>query len=808
MDIIKNIQSGNAYSIGSYGWNDIDTSIGDVGSHITFGWFNVEWMFSPVDSGLTEDPTFEYLYVHPGATGKGNGLCWYDAFTSINTALSYLQSGCIFTKYIDLSNFGGTGIICSSGAITKLAIATGCYNEDIKIMYHDDDWNITLQGGFDPGWPLTSGYLELTPDSGYPIINSVGTGFYVYNQESTHYLKRLQFISGLFPVRSVGSYIDIDDVIVSGGRYPLSFTSRANFNVNNVTLFPTGVGYLGHIGGIYSNISTGTISNSTINSGFGYGITEIGGKLNCYNNTIIGAGTGIYFNSVNNNTSTENLLEYNHVGIYAEDNFSASYNTIYGDIGLKLNTATGYINNSIIHTTGHQFELNGGSLLINNGCLYTPGNYLSGNYTNTGTLMLSGDILYDDPKFVIPESGDFRLDITSRCIGKAEIIRDETYKRFPITAEYVRIQDDYGFQDIKTYRNEIKVIDNSVIYINPISGYDDEVTVLVNENKTISDTIKGISSFDIESGAPNKYPYDYKIISRFNYKKNSYDYYLIPYTIFEIKPFLTKYVNDPDKMLSRLNKDNLSVETQYNFANITYDNQHGYDTANNESLYVLERNNQYLIKSDKVKGTELKRYYLMRPDPTGSYYKPVVYPSGLNKHQEVTDGYEFLTQHYQDSNKTIKDSYITCLNKEGAIKWLPTDVDRDPTSGYIYRDLRGLMVYDGDLYYLALEGSDDIYKYQRILKPGNKTQLIKVDLDDQISLEKILTGQMIEMQNPAGFTINRDNKLVVVNYDQNPSGHYYINEYKMCYDYALVDRNNDNTNKILFREEYPHGVNI
>jgi hypothetical protein len=334
------------------------------------------------------------------------------------------------------------------------------------------------------------------------------------------------------------------------------------------------------------------------------------------------------------------------------------------------------------------------------------------------------------------------------------------------------------------------------------------VTVLVTETKAFTDTVKGISSFNLESGVPDKYPYDYKIISKLNYRKNSNDYYLIPYTIFELKEVLTKYVDNAEQMLNRLTTDNISVKTSYNYSNVIYDNQHGFETQTNEVMYILEKNNQLLIKTDPMKGTEIKRYCLMSPEASGSNYKSIVYPSGMTRHRELREGYEYYTDYFQGNNNVIKPEYITCLNKEGALKWIPSNIDMHPSSGYQYRDLRGMLIFDGYLYTMVVDKIDDSSAYNRMLNDGYKTQLIKIDLDDEDNITKIYSGRIIEINNPASMTVNKDNKLIIASYSTNASGNHYIQEYNICYDYTLIDKNEDNTNRIYFREQYPLGVNI
>lgn len=795
----------NSYSIGIYGWSEPELTLPNTTTVGIYGWVGYE----SIVSGLTYDPSFDYIYVHPYASGNSNGLSWYDAFNTISEATNLLSSGLIVIKSVPGEIFDTTGIIIITGVINGIAVANGIYEENINFNSFDDN-QITLQGGFEPGWPLPASSINILP-SGYETIlrsSSVGeTGIYI-QQPGKYELRNFTIEDFDYGITSSGNFHElyIEDVKLNECLNPL-YLNSIRYDFSRSYILSTGC----INSAIYAINCTGNISNSVI-SGYSIGLNSISGNaMYITNNIFSSCGTGLYIDyNYDNLYLLYNLFKNNYQAIKLFKTYlDGNYNTLYGDNGINITQSSGYLNNSIISTiTGYSIEAYNSDFLINNGCLYTIG-YTSGNMYNDNILLFSGNIEYSDPMFVQPESGDFRLDITSTSISKAETIKSVNYIRYPIRIEAVKISDDYSNLIFNDYKKYIKILDNTLVYINPISGLTSEnVQVLISQTKTYEDTIKGISSFDLNSGIKDRYPYDYKIISRFNSYKSEEDYYLIPYTIVELKPLLDKFIDESEETLKFINNDNIQLRCRYNFSNIIYDDQHGADSQTNEVYWSVEKNNQYLIKNDMTRGIQLKKYYLMRPDPSGTGYKTLVRPSGLFPHAESNIGYEFLTHNYFNYNGIKNSKYITCFNKEGFIKWLPTEINRSIASGYEYREIRGLNLYNGDLYYLTVSYNDDTALFTDGLEKGFKNELVQIDLDNEINIESIHSGYQINMNNPASFTINKDGNLVIIDHEVNNSGYYYAREYKFNYDYAFIENNQNNTNKVYFREYYPLGVNI
>lgn len=763
-------------------------------------------------SGVAYDSTFEYLFVHPYASGLGNGFSWNDAFNTIEEAVNTITSGSLFIKHVDGSFIGATGLFLLSGIIEKIAIAdNNTYtNENIVITSVDD--NLSIIGGFTPPSPLPSSYIDLEPSGITTIVSGAGNFLHVTNSGNFSFqnMTLKNYGTGIF---ASGNFTEINDIQLDDCYNPIKLISN-DVALNGVRAkSSTTYNY-----GIDLIRSTGTIID-TVASGYNIGIHCLSGNISFFSsNEISDCGTGVIFD--NNETVTfgeslnGNLIKNTYLAArFNQTPFNGNYNTIYSTQGLDLIHSTGTYNNGIIsnyNAVGESVILASSLLTIDNGCLYVPG-YGTGNYIvdSESSLLLSGEILYGDPNFVQPESGDFRLDIRSICLGKADLIITDDYNHFPINSQAVKVEDNYAPKVIDEYKNKIRIINNSIVYINPVSGFkDDSVFVNITERKSITKNVNGISSFDIVSGNTNPYPYDYKIKRKFNTKRNEFDYYLVPYTVFEIKPVLDSISNDPEIVLDKIGRNNINVKTRYNYSNIVYDDQHGYDSTTNEVFYTLEKNNQYLIKSDMNRGTVLEKYYLAKPSPSGSDYKYFVYPSGLKPQGKVKNGYEFITDEFEGKNKVISSQRITCLNKEGAIKWEPTDINMGIQSGNIYRDIRGLSIFDGDLYYLTVKSYEDDMKYIRQPLPGYETEVIKVDLDNKTDIESIKSGTIININNPVSLTVNKFNEFVIASHDQNNSGNYFLDVYKPRYDYAIIDRLEDNTNRIYFREIYENGVDI
>lgn len=767
----------------------------------------------PNYSGIAYDGTFEYLYVHPYASGLGNGFSWNDAFNTIGEAVNTIASGSLMIKHVDGSFIGGTGLFIYSGIIEKVAVAANnVYSgENISVTSIDD--NLSIIGGFIVPSPLPSSYIPLEPTGVTSVISGNANGIDLRNS-GNYFVQNFtikEYGSGIF---SSGNFVKIDNINLKDCYNPINLLG-ADYNINQVearssTTYNYGIDLLE---------STGNITETTV-SGYHVGINSVSGDIiYATSNRVSECGTGLI---VSNNNSTfylgeslnGNLINNTYLAVkLTSTEFNGEYNTIYSTKGIELIHSTGTYNNGIVsnyNTAGESLILASSLLTIVNGNLYVP-TYATGYYTvdSESSLLLSGNILYGNTNFVQPESGDFRLDIRSPLLGKAELLSTNNFNHFPINVEAIKIKDTYGPKLFNEYKDKIRIINNSTVYINPVSGFrDDSVFVSIAEKKEITKTVVGISSFDIVSGAIDPYPYDYKIKRNFNTKKNDFEYYLVPYTVFEVKPVLDLLVNDPEAQLDKIDRNNISLRTKYNYSNIVYDDQHGWDGITNEVFYTLERNNQYLIKSDVTQGIVLKKYFLSRPNPSGTNFKSVVYPSGLGSGRKVRNGYEFTTDNFEMKNKVIKDQFITCLNKEGAIKWKPTEIDIGLQSGNVYRDIRGLAILDGNLNYLKVKSRENDMKYIRQPIPGYENELISVDLDNENEIESIKSGVILNLENPVSVAVNKNNELIIANHNQDPSGKYFVAAYKPRYDYALIDRQEDNTNRIYFREEYLLGVDI
>ncbi len=226
------------------------------------------------------------------------------------------------------------------------------------------------------------------------------------------------------------SYVTFNNIIISGGTYPVQLTTCTQFTFNSCTL------QSGSSGGLSISGSSVTLSSTDIKNGSGYGITAASGSgLTMNAGTISGMGSYAVYSSgssttmtisgvsiINTNSgvyvgagtaSVVNCLIYSvSTGIYAAGGTTAAWqNTIANTTFAVIVGGTATVRNNIMTASSYGI-LNVGALTHGTNLYYNNGtNYF---WTTAGT----GDV-YTNPSFV--SSTDYHLNAGSGAVNTGAV---------------------------------------------------------------------------------------------------------------------------------------------------------------------------------------------------------------------------------------------------------------------------------------------------------------------------------------------------------------------------------------------------
>ena len=231
------------------------------------------------------------------------------------------------------------------------------------------------------------------------------------------------------------SYVTFNNIIISGGTYPVQLTMCTQFTFNRCTL------QSGSSGGLSLSGSSATLSSTDIKNGSGYGITAASGSSLAMNaGSITGMGSYAVYSSgsstamtisgvsiINTNSgvyvsagtaTVVNCLIYSvSTGIYAAGGTTSAWqNTIANASFAVIVGGTATVRNNIMATSDYGI-LNVGALTHGTNLYYNNDtNYF---WTTAGT----GDV-YTNPSFV--SSTDYHLNAGSGAINTGAVASSVT----------------------------------------------------------------------------------------------------------------------------------------------------------------------------------------------------------------------------------------------------------------------------------------------------------------------------------------------------------------------------------------------
>ena len=677
-------------------------------------------------------------------------------------------------------------------------------------------------------------YTEITTAFNDMLVSGVAsagdiTEYIMYVDSSGYNVTLTGYIpnSGTFNIVGSQTYITIDNEINTlSGEY--QNVNIPNLNIDNVIIDCTGlasnwfviqsgfglslknVQIINDVYGIYNNAGSfkSTLVDSCGTSGLSsYFIYDNSGVQNYLIDTSISCyNTGIYATSVIiNNCDIHN----NKTGIYLTSGCYADLTSalMYENI-LDINSGSGsiytvqstYLDNIKISNTLFFADriiscgnISGISLInsnIGNSCLYTgtidPSIGQSNNITS-------------NPQFNDELHNDYRLKF-SYALGSPCI---ELYS-LPL---YNGITVDINNTQLQLFDN-VGNIGNNFLYFTFVQGstlvfsdYNQEVSFaeLMGEYKKLSYQIAANFKFDeydiiLQSSftlneTQENYPWEWDNINISTAKIEDYNTYIIPRSVIDNESIIRRRITNQLIQYKTIVKDNVLLFIRPHMKGISFDD--GLSAVNQTIMWVINGNNQSLIKQNVYTNEELAYYPLLCPSPS----KKQIRPSGLIYTGVRGDYYSFIK--YSDPSVEILG-----LSEFGDFYWIPTDIDST-------MDIRGIKSYKDNLFitagqyienindrFLVMSGGAPLGKllqynnndlYFNYIKPANS-------LKDENHMYSLSSGNCY----PTDITIYEDGTLFIADYYSN-SGIY---RYNLAYDYALINSSYDNETQVLLREKY------
>lgn len=615
--------------------------------------------------------------------------------------------------------------------------------------------------------------------------------------------------------------------------YPTSTSSLSGIYINNIPNFILDNFLIDcqnisdYAFNCYSGLSIGLYNTELINCD--YGIELDGGSLILDNVSSNGSGIGSFINGsgyvnilkskisdyssgiyTNQLELSESIIFNNSINIktFNEHYTSLSNTLIYGgDYGIYA--ASGYlhcykstISNTLpIYSNGSYVSIR--SCILSGNISSISGTYASGSlgkdtcfyptgiYTGLNNINISSD----DPKFNNPSLGDYRLKfgdyIGSPYIEHINNISYASGVNISIDERQFRIYDDKGLETngeslnyiykqgssirFTDYNKEIKF--SKYISNKKGIGYQQLSNAIFSEYNIITK-----SSFSRQESIIDESPYDWDWKKIETTKITDDNYRLVPRSFIDIDSIIKRNIknNIIDNIWGSLSKKYINVYDQTKYKGIAFDNK--LSENGTSIMWVIDGNNQMLIKQNAFTGENLDRYPLF----SLSTYRNTVLPSGIIPVSANDDKFRFILK--DDPNKEI-----IADNQKGYFQWLPCDINP-------MIDVRGIASFKDYLFVTGSEYFSPIESRSTIPSGDAIGALYWYNNNDlYYEYTKVPSGHILPSGNnyPTDITIYEDGSLLVADAFSNK-----VYKYRPAYDYALIENFYDNDTRVLLRERY------
>lgn len=686
-----------------------------------------------------------------------------------------------------------------SGDYTTIADGvSGILGSGLAATGYYDEYVLTVDSGY------YSGYFNAeVPFSGNLRIIGSGT-WWAPTGTST--------ISGEFSLSK--NTLDIYNFTINGpsGSEIFNIYQGASVSINDTTILDAynvivNSGYL-------------TISNV---SAHGVGPVSGGAFLRDYGTTLINDSSIAYFISgiySNDITVSSSRLIGNSYGIVSNSGIvNISESLIYGGgSGIIIETPpTGYlyIDKSTIDgykpivTSGCIIQITESILYASNGTCIV-GSVISGLAedtimypSGTATAFTQINVRHSDPRFKHRTIGDYRLKFKQTVGSPAVEMKDMEifHSSVDLYTEQAQfsVKDERGILRSAEFRPFVYRQGNTLLF----SDYGKEIAFANTKSlfKDLNYRVEMMANFEA-SGVPvkpsftlttyNPFPYDWDYRKFETTEITDEHEYLIPRSIVDVADAISGYVGSwlNSVVFGKMDKRNITPYLYGNYRGVTYD----YDLSlpGNAVLWMVEGNNQMLIKANAFTGEQLERYPLFVPEISG---KPFIRASGLIFAGVEGDKYRYLLA--DDPN----DEYLLDRS-DGLMRWIATDLDT-------HKDARGILAYKNNLF-ITLTEYYPTSIFDRTVTPiyaGTVGKLIRYDNNNTFehyianyTTQTGPSGFLLYSGNayPTDLTVYEDGRFLIADYNDRDT----LFKYRLAYDYAILQSSYDEETRILLRENY------
>lgn len=682
--------------------------------------------------------------------------------------------------YTDLAS--GVNDILASGLA-----ATGVYTQFELLV--DSGYYV---GSFTADVPY-SGVLSIIGNSG-TWFEPTGTCFIsgTYDQsisDNNFYLKN---------IRIVGSG-------TSNTLFSIAADTKCEFNNTK---------FLDILNGIYCSGQLVITDSSALGTGSGYFAVCPTGTISVSNSDMIYFGVCLSGIVTINNYSR--LLD-NGIGIYSNRYASVQHALFSGASGIVMTSGELQLLYATMDTTSECLTLNDVSLLnieksilvadtsytivganvsgiVSTSCLY------SGSWDPVLTNISGINNINSDPLFNNTIIQDYRLvlkdTIGSPCIevfdnlalgSGVELITDQGQLVFNNKQGMVSSQ---NFRDV-VYKQGNTLLFSDYLKEPLFAELMDQYSITgYNLFSRITFTASDVSVTPaIEADGVALHPYDWDFKSFNTPEITDENEYVIPRAVMNVSTAISEYVGNyfSNIVFGSINKSMITAYLNKDLRGISYD----FDLSNRgvPIVWALEGTNQILSKINPGTGEVFDAYPLL----ITSRSDKLIYPSGLIPAGVFKDKYKYLLE----SNPQIE--FLSAAS-DGGFKWIATSLDPK-------KDARGILAYKGNLF-ITLSNYVANITDRSVTPTGEALGTILLYNNNHI-FEHYIANYTMEYEptqlplasdntHPTDITIYEDGIIYIADYLNN-SGLY---QYKLAYDYAMIQSSYDRDSLVLLREAY------
>jgi hypothetical protein len=572
------------------------------------------------------------------------------------------------------------------------------------------------------------------------------------------------------------------------------------FNMNGGSIILDGVSSHGNATG-YFIMGSGhsRVQNSQI-SNYNYGI---------YLDNITVKSSKVFNNEYNilstygHNTVINGTLIYGgSYGVYALSGvLGLSLCTIDSTIPIYSEDANLFINSTIMKGTSYCIDgtYQTGSI-VENSCIYPSGWVYDPNLTSL-------NISTSDPLFNNTLVGDYRLKFgDSNGSPYVEFIPNLVYASgvsIEVEQAQFRVYDEKGKTPLNEFLAFVYKQGNSIVFTDynreimfakligtkNALGYQQQATFSFTETN-----VPTRPSFGLNENDPDIAPYDWDWVKIPSTQiQQDREYYLIPRSIIDIESIANDFlgVDAANVLWNTLSKRNIKVYDQINYKGVSYDSKQS--DVGISILWILDGQNQMLIKQNAFSGEEIQKYPLLC-SPTR---RSVVRPSGMIHVSVDNDRYRFILE--SDPNKEV-----LAESSFGDVPWIPTHMNN-------MTDLRGILAFKDHLLITGSQYYESIND-RNIIASGDSNGILYLYPSNDLFYNYIknpgdINGPVAGVLgsgnfHPTDITAYEDGTILVADAFK-PN----IYRYKLAYDYALVQNSYDSETRVILREKY-EDINI